>query len=418
MLKIVKKHQRKILVIFSVGLMITFVASFGPQTGSSAANPVTAHIGDQEIHEMERIDSRRQWALLNRTGLVNMTGDPNAQPIRATFVLGQEAVQLINEEPDTFLMLRKEAEKMGLTALSDAVEELMHNQVTLGANASVEEAQELRQAFTSLLTVKAAYDRAVSVVKSTAPQRQFDAAMMGQSITLKYISYDASEFKSAVAPPTPEQLRQQFDKYANFLADQPQEVTDPFGFGYMYPPRVMLEYLSLRSGDLRDAARSSKDGKTWEIDARKQYIRNNTLYPTSRPSAETELPLGIRSATQPTSQPTTRPLAFADYREQIIGQLIDDAESDLLENVRKKITVTLQTDWAAYRSALPTTQPATRPSAGPTTTLGVSYDSPAYLPKLALAIQAEFKVFPQVVRLGKDWMSQKDLATVPQISAA
>jgi len=65
-----------------------------------------------------------------------------------------------------------------------------------------------------------------------------------------------------------------------------------------------------------------------------------------------------------------------------------------------------------------TTQPATRPVTGPMTALGVSYDSPEYLPKLALAIQAEFKVLPKVVRHAKDWMSVKDLAALPEISAA
>ncbi len=146
----------------------------------------------------------------------------------AVALLSQEAVQLINHEPDTFLLLQKEAIRMGLAPSADRVEELMNNQITLDSKSSPEDVYATRQAFSAIVLVRAGYERASSVLKVTAPEKQYQAAMMGQKIKLSYLAFDVAEFKPAVPAATTEQLKAQFDKYANVLADQPSE-TNPFG---------------------------------------------------------------------------------------------------------------------------------------------------------------------------------------------
>jgi len=421
MFKSIKKHQKKLLAVFGVGLMITFVVQTGSSYygGGGSSNPVVGTVNGEKIYAQEQIDSRRMWDRLKRTGIANLPGVPQGQVASALVLLGDEAAGLINREPDTFLLLQKEAKRMGLAASNDGVEELMHNQRTLNETATVDEVNDLRESFAALLLVKAGYERALSVIKTPDPQKQYDLAMLGQTMKVNYITYDANEFKPSIPPPTPEQLKQQFDKYANELADQPS-ASNPFGFGYKYPNRVMVEFLTIRRPDLRDAVKKSKDDAAWEVDARKQYYRNAADYPTSRPSKTDNLPVGIAApASQPTSQPTTKPLAFADYRQQIIDQLLDDAEAKVLEDARKKIATTMQTDWAAYKAAVnPTTAPTSQPAAGPVTSVGVAYGSPEYLAKLALSIQQEFKFLPQVNRFAKDWLTEKDLAGLPGVGIA
>ncbi len=412
--KLVKKHQKKLLAVFTAGLMVIFVMSSASSFNGGASDPVWATIGSEKLHAQEISDSRRLWDRLQKIPIANLPGERPGQMVSAASILGLDAVELISRDPDSFLLLQKEAQRMGLTASNDGVEELMQNQRALNEKSSTEQVLETRQAFTALLLVKAGYDRAVSVIKTPSPQKKYDAAMMGQSLKVNLITYDANEFKPAVPAPSADQLKAQFDKYANELADRPTE-TNPFGFGYKYPDRVKLEYLSVRREDLRNAVKKSKADADWELEARKQYIRNAGDYPTSRPSAPA-LPVGVAA---PSTQPTTRPLAFADYRDQIVSQLQDAAEEKLLDDVRKKIASTMAGDWAAYKQAVnPTTKPTTQPAAGPNASIGVPYGSADYLPKLALTIQQEFKFLPQVLRFNRDWQTQKDLAGLPGLGSA
>ncbi len=403
-----KKHQKKILGVISIVAMVFFGISSGNWNPYNS-NPVVATIRNDNIRLEDMNNSRRLWTILKHTEIAHMSSAREDQVVRASALLGI-GEQMIDQDPDSFCLLQKEAANMGLVASPDSVNELMRNQVTLNESSSTEEVRSTELAFGALMQVQAAYLRASGALKTTAPERQFYMATLGQSITLRYVSYSADEFKSAVPAPTAEQLKEQFDKYKNSLADQADQETNPFGFGYEYPNRVKMEFLSIIRADLHKAVLKSKDDATWEIDARKEYLRNDFAYPTSRPS---------EPSTRPTTSPTTRPLGFADYKEKIINQLVEDAQAKLLDEVEKKINSTMAADWAAYRSSVnPTTQPTTQPAAGPMTVLGVPYGSPEYLPKLALLIQKDFGLLPQVNRYAKDMMSAKELSLLPVVGSA
>ena len=58
-------------------------------------------------------------------------GRASTHPEITAYALGVEAKQLIDQDPDVFLILQKEAKKMGLTASADGVEEMMRNQTTV-----------------------------------------------------------------------------------------------------------------------------------------------------------------------------------------------------------------------------------------------------------------------------------------------
>jgi hypothetical protein len=260
------------------------------------------------------------------------------------------------------------------------------------------------------------------VIKVSAPQRQVVAAQLGQEMKVNFVQFNTGEFSAAVPAPSPEQLTKQFDTFANFAADQAVEDTNPFGFGYRYPNRIKLEFISVLREQLKEAVRKSKDEATWEIEARKIYLRNPQDYPTTKPTAEDtkKLPEGIAApTTSPTTAPTSRPLTFADYRKEILDRLIDEEADKLSDQVRKKIVSTMEQDYQAYRTAVgnAATQPTSRPT-GPASSVGVPYGSDQYLAALAQQIQAEYKLLPVAMTVNKDWQTAKDLAGLPSIGQA
>src|SRR5436305_1287416 len=81
--------------------------------------------------------------------------------------------------------------------------------------------------------------------------------------------------------PTPEQLNEQFNRYRNALPaefeTQPEmnpldpqsseawkarQAADPFGFGYKYPDRVKLQYISISRDEVRKGIRAAQKGNT------------------------------------------------------------------------------------------------------------------------------------------------------------
>lgn len=426
MFKAVKKYQKSIMAIFAVGLMITFVASFGvtPDGGASNYNPVVGNIyGDEKVHLQDLNNARRLWEKLKGTPLV--FGDQmvpaifRLAPMNYIRMRGESLPQIgIDKDPDAFFALLKEADRLGITPPEDDVQEIIANSVHPRLRPDPDRDpgayEELRQAIIALLKVEYAYQRATSVIKVSAPERQSDAARFGQELTVNFVEYNAEDFKKAVPAPTPEQLLKQFEAFANSPPDQVVDDTNPFGFGYRYPNRVKVEFITLLREQLREAVRKSKDDVSWELEARKHYLRNPAKYPTSQP-AEPEKPSPLMPTTAPTTAPTTQPLGFDHYKKQILDEMIDAEAAKLGEQIRKRIVATMEQDYNAWRAAVgadATTRPATRPADGPASSVGVPYGSDQYLSALAHQIQSEFKIFPVVMTLNKDWQSQKDLTGI------
>ncbi|HEX3358093.1 MAG TPA: hypothetical protein VHS31_14065, partial [Tepidisphaeraceae bacterium] len=107
---------------------------------------------------------------------------------------------------------------------------------------------------------------------------------------------------------------------------------------------------------------------------------------------------------------TTRP--FADVRDSIVADLIAPDADKLLEAIQAKLLNQMREDWNTYHTAATATPP---PSTMPASSVGVPYDSPDYLTKLAAQIQQQFKIVPSVALLAEKFLTVEDLKTLPGI---
>jgi len=413
MYRLLQKHGKKLMAVFSAFLMIAFALPSATKYGGQNRGQVIGTINGEKLYNTDLADARSTWdvAIHTRVG-------PRQDHVLAE-MLPQVATQQIARNPLLLLLLEREAQRMGVTVSQDSVRSFLQNVPGLITGDEDRDAR-IRPVVEDLLLVATAFERASSAIKISDPLVSHELAELMQSITVNVAEVNSSAYLSKVPAPTADQIKKQFEQYADLIRGN-VTATNRFGFGYKYPNRVKLQYIMVPRADVRRAVEASKTPYEWRVDAQKYYLQH-------QPEFQVEAPPGAKSATtaaaatRPTSGPTTQPFAAAE--QHIKDQLIDAATDHTLGQIQDYLTTSMAGDYLAYHNAVGNTatttagatQAASKPA--PLTSLGVPYDSVDYLKKLAAAVQQHFKVLPSVVSLQDNWLTAEDVAKLPGIGAA
>ncbi|HEX4124964.1 MAG TPA: hypothetical protein VHY37_09590, partial [Tepidisphaeraceae bacterium] len=399
MYKFIRKYQKMFLAIFGVGLMVIFIIPSAFKGGGGYGNRIVAYIGDKPVYATESLQSEAEWKMLRSMRDFNSQGQPI--PVAAAY-LGNSLFGEIDDKPELFLMLQKEATQQGVTVSPQMV-------VDLAGTEQSEEGQERRAAFHSLLLVAGLRDQLASAVQFTEPMETHRLAQEAQKARLSLVTFKADQFKPAIPTPTMDQLRKMYDQYKNTIPVAPDAAPnnpfqsassanpdDPLGFGYEQPRRVKLQYLEITRQSLLGSVARTKSDYDWEFAARKYYYSHEDQYPSTNP------------ATQPTTQP------YADVRQDILDKLRNPDADALQEKVRTAIQDKLNANWSRYAA---TTEPASQ-AFGPTSRAATNPQGKfAYFQQIAADIKKQFGIEP-VVNEVTDYESAAELAGEPNIGQA
>ena len=353
MYKFIQKNRKKFLAVFAVGLMIVFVLPTLPNQPGRESN-VAFELGDEEVTMAEGRASADEWqsllrdvpqALLSRTlGSVVLVFDD------------------IRENPELFLLLQKEAARLGLQPSENWVESeaKLITQIAPMLGSPVRDPVRLRQSLRSVSLVQALFDRAMSGIKPSDALVTLDLSRNAQRVKLDLVHYSTEDFTKDVAAPTAEQVQKHFDEYKNTLAGTPTE-QNRFGFGYMVPNQVKLLYVTVPRDEVAKAARRRKSDFDWKVEAMLHYRANQSDFPVTQPAdtqpAETQptetqpadtQPAETRPSTAPATRPTTRP--FEEVQGQIIDELIRPEVDRKLEEVVAAVADRIRADFEARRN--------------------------------------------------------------------
>jgi hypothetical protein len=280
----------------------------------------------------------------------------------------------------------------------------------------------VKHALASLMLIRGGFERAASTVKVSEPMVKQTLAQMGQTITVNTVDFSAAKYTDKVPEPKAEQLKAQFDKYADVLKGAVSP-TNPHGFGYRYPNRVKLQYIVVPKSDVRKMVEASKDAYAWRVEAQKYYIQNPEKFQaaaTTEPSNDA-FSIGTGGVKK---KATTKP--FEQAEPDIKKSLIDLETNRKLATILERINSTMAADYVTYSNAAAgaTTTATTGPSATTApapiniaSSLKAPYYSFEYLQKLAAAIQNEFKILPTVVSIADKWQTASDIQKLPGIGA-
>lgn len=386
MIEWIRQNRRKVLATFTAVLMVMFIlpAGFGRQT----PNPVVANYAAGSVRREEFFDLRRQWETLSKQLFV---GSP-AQPLPIASMIGNTgipnasntAMQTISEHPDTFLVLVKEAQDMGLHVSDEQVDNLLSKQV-INNPTDPRALEAVRKAVRNMLMVDAAYRRVGAAVKVSQPIVQQEITRQIMQLKVGLVEFAAENFKAAMPAPSDEQVKSHFEKYAGNLAGKRTD-DNRFGFGYQVPDRVKIQYLTLDPAQVREKVMGQKQPYEWEVLARKYYLEHESEFAASTPAT-----------TAPSTAPSVRP--FAEVKEDAISRVVQPEVERLTNRISSGITERLQADFQTFSKENPT----------PTAT-DTGYGSYAYLEQVAQDIQKQYGILPTVQRVEQDWLSGEDLS--------
>lgn len=431
MYRFIQKYKKRFLAVFGVLLMIVFILPAGIDQLGGGRDPVFATIGDEELHVSEFQQAEQEWRMLTEL----RAGGPPSQfgmPIPFAYRLGwnpatseMEALQgrppipvrAISANPRLYLLLQREAQRMGIGISDDRVNDVLVNELAGAIPPDKRAAEGLRRAIRNFLAVEVAFDRASSVIKVSDPAVKHQLARRTQNVTVSVIEIPAAAYAEKLPAPTTQQMQAHFDKYKD-VSPVVHPTDNPFGFGYRYPNRVKFQYISVPREDVRKMVEASRSEYEWEVEAQKYYIQNQSEFPTTQGAQPTTA--ATQSATQSTTQsvaqaarPTTRP--FEEVREEAKQRILVPEVERRAEQIQSRIAAIMAGDYQVFRNAA---GGATQPTTAPVSSQGVPYNSYEYLQRLAQTIQREFKVLPTVAAYDDQFRAQEELATLPQIGTA
>lgn len=202
------------------------------------------------------------------------------------------------------------------------------------------------------------------------------------TVKVQIVPVNTSRYMDKVAEPDESRLVEFFERYKGELRGQ----SEPYGFGYKFPDRVQVEYLTVPMDRVRE-----KVGVE-EADAMAYYDRNPDQFREAAPAGE-----------QSQVQAQERPVKpYPQVRDQIMAQLRDQRANELADKIVRE-ALAIMTDNAR----------------------GLSEDQgyrvvpegwqPISLAEVAQRVQERFGLMPKVTRAGDRWYTQEDLAALEGI---
>src|SRR5581483_11660900 len=162
------------------------------------------------ITDSQMRTARDEWQRLFAIGIPNPQFRQQRVPL-PYLMLPAKLVQDIQDHPELFLLLQIEAKNDGVSVDPDQARSLVAN-IENDIDVTSPRAQEAVQAASALLLVQAEVNRLGTAVKVSAPAWQH-AAQAEQMARLNLVEFRVDDFEKNVPVPTPEQLRQHFEKY-------------------------------------------------------------------------------------------------------------------------------------------------------------------------------------------------------------
>jgi hypothetical protein len=391
-----REHNKKLLAIFGVALMIAFIlpANF---MGHGFGGP--SEVGKAWGEPLPAADVQRTanlWRALSDIRLGSRGSGPQQWvPIHAA-VLGEEVAYTLDRHPVAVALLQREAARMGVTFTDAQLQQLLDRELIGvrqpdGSVIPIDDVRDkryraaYRAALAMLMQLRESAQRATFNVKISAPLREAELAQRMQTIGIRAVEIP-------FAPAADEMIDDATlaAHLATFAQQAPGTPTreNPLGLGYLKPDRVKLQYVRIPVEAARAAVIASRSEYDWEKDARKFYLTRKSEFPSTRP----------------TTQPDEH--AFQEVRETVLARMRQPEIDAKMRAVRRKVEERLLADFKAVSTTQPTADGAPAPG------------SFAALEAMAAEIQKSEGVLPTVVNLAEKYLSLSDLAQVPGLGTA
>ncbi len=449
MLKWFRQYEKIILGIGGAILMVVFlipgVDMFRPDFTSGQS---IGRIGDRDLTvadqqaaavELDLLRAAQQQVFIHARTNPRSPLPPGLQEL-ARAQLPDDALH--------WVLLMEEAKSHGIYVPQIQAEQVVRDILASGIDLQRIYRQGSVEAFTLALAHWQMYAALAEMMFGSSPPsdprvRHF-ARDIHSRVKLRLVALDPGKVIEKVSDPTEPQIKEHFEKYK---AKKPGE-TEPYGWGYLLPSRVKLEYLAI---PLKRVAATIKID---EVQAYRHYMDHKGEFlppPPPPPSQKKEEPAKptegapekeeskpateSKPAQQPPAKPETKkegqcdqepatelkpvdpqelllqpakpvqPLSYTEVRAKIIEKLTDEQARARQSQIVKFIQAQLNKPIAS----LPTDEQGYKQLLG---------HQPVSLNDLAQKVQKEYGLLPDVTRIENRWLTLKDVSELEGLGKA
>jgi hypothetical protein len=428
MIKWIRKNEKKVMAVFAVGLMVMFIKGLVPDTGqSSPTAQIVGTIAGSKVSQTVITNYNDEWQFVRRLYYVDPS-HPDAEPQQMVVkFLGEDLAGRINQSMNSshggplYYLLIQEASREGIVIPREELESTLTTYVRPLPDVGTDARENVEEAVAHCLMIQRLLDRASSVIKISRPEQQLALARAGQQLSVKFVPVLASSFLSQVPAPTAADIQKQFDLYSDQTAAQPGKNTgqygqksDPLGFGYKIPNRVLVQFIGLNHSDVHDAAIASKSKEDWYVAAYGEFKSNREDY-DSRPLAPATQPARVGA----TNQPTTRKAEnldddFALHADLVLSDLYTSETEKLTGTILKQISEKMSYGFGSYRDALASAGGAAANPAKLPAGAGADYVTFKFMQDLAASIRTQYGITPILGNI-EQLKTEDELSQIPGI---
>ncbi len=373
LVKWIRKNNRKIMVFVVIFCMIAFVVGYtGLQIISSVFDPgrqAVAHYdngqkkmrindlraANNELSILRMLHSDQITASQGLSGALlsrlifpeSPLANEMASQLKQLVQQGQLALSLeelnayFNQQPERpenlWILLKAEAYRAGTIVSSEQAKDVLRNIVPqmMGIDAAQLVAQIIRQnnlteeqvirTFADLLSI---LEYANTVINNEAVTLNQIKASIGRSkerLDAEFVRIPAGLFVDENAAVSDADIQKQFEAFKTFMPNNPTG-DNPFGFGYRQPKRVQVEYMVIKTDDVKA-----------QIDAPTSEAMEN-YYSQNIQQFQQQIPIDPNN---PESEKTTVVRPYAEVQREI-RQIIENEKvrnlASLIFNEMKNIT--------------------------------------------------------------------------------
>ncbi len=184
-----------------------------------------------------------------------------------------------------WLLLKTEAEQMGFRLSNEQVRNLLGRAIpqlfpditysqlvgSIVNQMGVSE-ENVLTTFGKLLAVLEYARMICSSGDVTTQQMMYNASRDEETINVEFVKFDSAVFAETGNKPSREEIVEQFERYKKFFAGAVSE-ENPYGFGYKFPDRVGLEYITVKLDDV-----SNTVTPITQEEAEEYYQKNRKRY--------------------------------------------------------------------------------------------------------------------------------------------
>jgi hypothetical protein len=306
MVKIMRKNRKVLLAVFGALLMVMFLLS-GPQTifQPDPEKAVVATVGSREVRALESrkasseyeamkqltgelvqmlgIENSAHWMLLTeeaqRAGLVGATGETSRLALFQE--LSQVTLQNLLRSGRLNIQSQEEYQRL-LDEMPMRMETESRPKIAGQLRMTQDEMDRAIAKLQGIYRLRTQYAKAVRLSEKRGIEKVQD---LYDGVVVDGLSIPAEKLVKDMPEPSPEQVQAQFEKYKDVNPG-----TGEYGFGYVLPPRVKFEYMTISRDTLRSLV------KLDPVKVSKHYLQNRAKYPGDETTETTRVEKDLTEA--------------------------------------------------------------------------------------------------------------------------